>query len=807
MLQAVKLNILIPLQFNVEDFSKIQGDSISVSKKAIEENRNTEAWYHSCFYDKPLENNFQKADSPLLQEGRYQMKRVELDAKFRTEIGIQKNATAVHTLEKCNIDFKIGKIRILFTKCGIAFAHFELNAENLTENQALIFANAFKDIVSKQPRIMYKKKISKDKAEPITISFKEIVTNLLDLQSYLPLALYGNKVTTFIQIGLIGNLDNENKLKFFNSIQALDKREKSQDIDKNSLYEDGDKYISKFVGDRTVCIYGDTVLCRPDPQNIEFVTNTTNGLLKTATENYATIYAFYISVWLLIRKGLKENISDIQIEYVIKAHVHLAEEPKIRKFFEECLWKHVWNLNEGISQIEKLKDEKSTKMIEEGFKEQGRKIDHLSKQMEEHDKKIENVSEKIENVSEKVDFLVSFVRIDLKEYLENKKKEFNKIIGAEELCDKDREIGEFIQQTAYYIDAKIKPSGSDIVEQERKNLEILFGEKWNYLMQTSQTSLVSSGALLKQCVDIDSQNFDFSGICICATSALEAELKRIFFDGLLDYMVVNYGEPDTTNEMYKNWPDNLLSIPKYQLSKETYPKLRKKNHFTMGNLPYLFGEVKTLSDNENIRKNQIAESEIMKERMSEYLATIVQDTYKENSFEAFYSSIVTEDRKIAHKKDCFVWKCEKIRNDYRNKAAHVNVMSKEQAACCYQSIIQRSDIYTYNAEITGVLLELFNKIDGRKLGQPLLKKEIQQKNMYIQDLVGETVELKDLEITANGGLRGIIVGTDVGVSLSKKHLIDRGIYAKKYLRKTIKVKLIRWDENAKKYNAEWMENE
>ena len=30
-------------------------------------------------------------------------------------------------------------------------------------------------------------------------------------------------------------------------------------------------------------------------------------------------------------------------------------------------------------------------MIEEGFKEQGRKIDHLSKQMEEHDKKIENV--------------------------------------------------------------------------------------------------------------------------------------------------------------------------------------------------------------------------------------------------------------------------------------------------------------------------------------------------------------------------------------------------------------------------------
>ena len=807
MLQAVKLNILIPLQFNVEDFSKIQGDSISVSKKAIEENRNTEAWYHSCFYDKPLENNFQKADSPLLQEGRYQMKRVELDAKFRTEIGIQKNATAVHTLEKCNIDFKIGKIRILFTKCGIAFAHFELNAENLTENQALIFANAFKDIVSKQPRIMYKKKISKDKAEPITISFKEIVTNLLDLQSYLPLALYGNKVTTFIQIGLIGNLDNENKLKFFNSIQALDKREKSQDIDKNSLYEDGDKYISKFVGDRTVCIYGDTVLCRPDPQNIEFVTNTTNGLLKTATENYTIVYAFLISVWLLIRK---ENVNDLQKEYVENVDLYLlSKEDNITLFFEQCIWNYRWNLGSRIAAFKEniqmkrdaetlKKIQKSLEQLEEDHKQQNE--DH-KQQNEDH--KQQNEDHKQQN--EVLESLKIILERDLKIYLKRQKEQFNKPMNDKRFFE--TEISRFIQQTAHYIDAKIKPSGSDIVEQERKNLEILFGEKWNYLMQTSQTSLVSSGALLKQCVDIDSQDFDLSGICICATSALEAELKRIFFDGLLDYMVANYGEPDTTNEMYKNWPDNLLSIPKYQLSKETYPKLRKRNHFTMGNLPYLFGEVKTPSDNENIRKNQIAESEIMKERMSEYLATIVQDAYKETPFEAFYSSIVTKDRKIAHKKDCFVWKCEKIRNDYRNKAAHVNVMSKEQAACCYQSIIQRSDIYTYNAEITGVLLELFNKIDGRKLGQPLLKKEIQQKNMYIQDLVGETVELKDLEITANGGLRGIIVGTDVGVSLSKKHLMDKGIYAKKYLRKTIKVKLIRWDENAKKYNAEWMENE
>lgn len=70
--------------------------------------------------------------------------------------------------------------------------------------------------------------------------------------------------------------------------------------------------------------------------------------------------------------------------------------------------------------------------------------------------------------------------------------------------------------------------------------------------------------------------------------------------------------------------------------------------------------------------------------------------------------------------------------------------------------------------------------------------------------IGQIVELGNLEVTTRGVLRGNIVGSTVGVSLSKKHLQEIGIYPGQYIGRTIKVKLVRWDENAKKFNAEWI---
>ena len=74
----------------------------------------------------------------------------------------------------------------------------------------------------------------------------------------------------------------------------------------------------------------------------------------------------------------------------------------------------------------------------------------------------------------------------------------------------------------------------------------------------------------------------------------------------------------------------------------------------------------------------------------------------------------------------------------------------------------------------------------------------------VRDCIGEIVELTKLELTSSGVLRGIIAGTTAWASLSKKHLKEKGVYARKYIGRTVKVKIVRWDNNAQKYNAEWI---
>ena len=110
-----------------------------------------------------------------------------------------------------------------------------------------------------------------------------------------------------------------------------------------------------------------------------------------------------------------------------------------------------------------------------------------------------------------------------------------------------------------------------------------------------------------------------------------------------------------------------------------------------------------------------------------------------------------------------------------NKAAHVNVMSEEEASSCYQSIITKPDTYVYNAEIAGAILELFCKIDGAKLANVSNQRVSDNKpvsvtvggNLVNGFSIGQIVELENLEVTSKGVLRGMIAGSTVGASLSK----------------------------------------
>ena len=71
-----------------------------------------------------------------------------------------------------------------------------------------------------------------------------------------------------------------------------------------------------------------------------------------------------------------------------------------------------------------------------------------------------------------------------------------------------------------------------------------------------------------------------------------------------------------------------------------------------------------------------------------------------------------------------------------------------------------------------------------------------------ETMVGQRVRLQNLEATSRGGLRGTIAGGTYMAALSPAHLTEMNVYAKQYAGKSLWVRIIRWDENAQKFNAE-----
>jgi hypothetical protein len=84
-LQTVKVNILIPLEYDKNDFGKSLEDNFNVSKEQARKCKETGdfgsgEWFHYCFRKKPIEANTQNTDSPLLTNRNYQISRIEMDS-------------------------------------------------------------------------------------------------------------------------------------------------------------------------------------------------------------------------------------------------------------------------------------------------------------------------------------------------------------------------------------------------------------------------------------------------------------------------------------------------------------------------------------------------------------------------------------------------------------------------------------------------------------------------------------------------------------------------------------------------------
>lgn len=198
------------------------------------------------------------------------------------------------------------------------------------------------------------------------------------------------------------------------------------------------------------------------------------------------------------------------------------------------------------------------------------------------------------------------------------------------------------------------------VEYEEDYLKTYFGSLWGDLDAYTQRALVSSIVIFKKTKKVD---VDFSGVVICATTALENELGIRFFEGYKAYLK-KQGIP-----VY-NWPESLV----YMKNGTKVESAR----FLMGNLPFILGgkQRKTKDNGQIFRYKKVLDPSEEK-MLAAYLKTIFRsETYNIDTL-----------RNGTRWDNSIVDRCEDIRELYRNNAAHPELISRAEAEKCCESII------------------------------------------------------------------------------------------------------------------------
>lgn len=296
--------------------------------------------------------------------------------------------------------------------------------------------------------------------------------------------------------------------------------------------------------------------------------------------------------------------------------------------------------------------------------------------------------------------LCRFIEDDLQEQLKKEKHAYESVYG---FADNEAGIAALADNVTRYISNYVlRTDFNDLLKKEDSDLRLLFGDVWDKLLPGTKTTLLSANVLWQNC---PSQNtiFDYSGICLTVTSALENELKYWFFTGFQEYLIKRYGHPSTLLDVFKVWPEELLDTKYYSYKNaKLKPTVNCGDLFTLGKLPFLFYNEK---------------SRVTRKRMKEYLDTIFKDEYRNNKGGTIGAIDWIDFKKQGEvntwERDphSFISGCENIRNDYRNPAAHSGIVCRDDAEICYQRVIGRTDAYRHCSEVQGLIMTLYDYLN------------------------------------------------------------------------------------------------
>lgn len=294
----------------------------------------------------------------------------------------------------------------------------------------------------------------------------------------------------------------------------------------------------------------------------------------------------------------------------------------------------------------------------------------------------DNVKKLNNNVIELKDFIDKGVMVKFFQTKVELIKELKKCTN--DIEEREKKIAQSIASQIKEINKSVL-TNKDIVEEEEQYLIGLFGEKtWNGLKKETRASLKSARVLWRACSDIQDENFDYSGICISLTAALEIELKRVLFFGLQRFITSQHGKPSVNAS---KWPDELVFGKTYNDSR----------FITLGSISYLLGKSNGLQ--KEGKRGPCSQKLINCMKM--YLQT-VRNCNDTDLFQKF--------------QDGFAEECNRIANSYRNPAAHTGVINREEIEECYHSVLDgKLEAARFINQGTRLLLKLYEDVDIEKI--------------------------------------------------------------------------------------------
>ena len=197
---------------------------------------------------------------------------------------------------------------------------------------------------------------------------------------------------------------------------------------------------------------------------------------------------------------------------------------------------------------------------------------------------------------------------------------------------------------------------------EEQLVEVLTKEVWNHLDEKSKTFLISAKSNFECMIKMKECNtFDYSGICLLVTKALEVETTKRFFYSYKDFLGKKY-------RLVSQWPYELRKRESGQIT----DKVIDDNEFTLGSVVSVIGFRRDYDEEGKL----IGYSKGHPKTRNDFLDYAMTDLFK-NPTQRRVDAEIEKDYNFI----------ERVRLDYRNPSAHRDRLDITSARSCLEYVI------------------------------------------------------------------------------------------------------------------------